>query len=211
MHHVESESEDDGLDEVDDDDEHEHEPEVPPEKELAVEKPAEVLPPKDTDRQLSKKELKKKELAELDAVLAELGLNDSNAQDDSRGVVSEKVENQNGDQEKKQKSVATGESKTAKKKKKEKSSKDTKDQEELTNEPETVVSTEPTRSEQAEDLSGLDMKEKLKKIASMKKKKSNKEMDGAAKAAASEAAARNARLAVAKKKEKRHYNQQPVC
>ncbi|GJY95310.1 hypothetical protein Tco_0511671, partial [Tanacetum coccineum] len=34
----ESESEDDGLDEVDDDDEHEHELEVPPEKELAVEK-----------------------------------------------------------------------------------------------------------------------------------------------------------------------------
>ena len=85
----ESESEDEGLDEVDDDDEHEHEhehePEVPSEKELVAEKPAEVLPPKDTDRQLSKKELKKKELAELDAVLAELGLNDSNAQDDSRG------------------------------------------------------------------------------------------------------------------------------
>ncbi|GKD57946.1 hypothetical protein Tco_1291333, partial [Tanacetum coccineum] len=171
----ESESEDDGIDEVNDDDEHEHEPDVPSEKELAVEK----LP--------------------------------NNAQDDSCGAASEKVENQNGDQEKKQKSVATGESKTAKKKKKKKSSKDTKDQQELTNEPETVVSTEPTRSEQDEDLSGLDMKEKLKKIASMKKKKSSKEMDGAAKAAAIEAAARNARRAAAKKKEKSHYNQQPIC
>ncbi|GKE14960.1 hypothetical protein Tco_1422537 [Tanacetum coccineum] len=90
--------------------------------------------------------LKKKELIELDAVLVELGMNDSNAQEDSRGAASEKVENQNGDQEKKEKSVATGESKTAKKKKKkDKSSKDTKDQQEFTNEPETVVSTEPTR------------------------------------------------------------------
>jgi len=44
-------------------------------------------PPKDTERQLSKKELKKKELAELDAVLAELGLGTSNnsTQDESNG------------------------------------------------------------------------------------------------------------------------------
>ena len=33
-----------------------------------------AAPPKDTERQLSKKEMKKKELAELDVVLAELGL-----------------------------------------------------------------------------------------------------------------------------------------
>ena len=33
-----------------------------------------AAPPKDTERQLSKKEMKNKELAELDAVLAELGL-----------------------------------------------------------------------------------------------------------------------------------------
>jgi hypothetical protein len=35
---------------------------------------------KEPDRQLSKKELKKKELAELEAVLAELGLNQQDAQ-----------------------------------------------------------------------------------------------------------------------------------
>ncbi|PWZ28196.1 hypothetical protein Zm00014a_030552 [Zea mays] len=33
-----------------------------------------AAPPKDTERQLSKKEMKKKELAKLDVVLAELGL-----------------------------------------------------------------------------------------------------------------------------------------
>jgi hypothetical protein len=33
-----------------------------------------AAPPKDTERQLSKKEMKNKELAELDVVLAELGL-----------------------------------------------------------------------------------------------------------------------------------------
>lgn len=44
-------------------------------------------PPKDTERQLSKKELKKKELAELDAVLAEFGLDASSnsTQDESNG------------------------------------------------------------------------------------------------------------------------------
>lgn len=83
----ESESEDEGLDEVDDDndEENDHEAEEVEQKELVVEKPAEVLPPKDTDRQLSKKELKKKELAELEAVLAELGLNDNNSQEDTSG------------------------------------------------------------------------------------------------------------------------------
>lgn len=42
---------------------------------------------KETERQLSKKELKKKELAELEAVLAELGIPKkvTNGQDDSRG------------------------------------------------------------------------------------------------------------------------------
>ena len=40
------------------------------------------LTPKEPDRQLSKKELKKKELAELEAVLAELGLNQQDVQGD---------------------------------------------------------------------------------------------------------------------------------
>jgi hypothetical protein len=44
--------------------------------------------PKETERQLSKKELKKKELAELDAVLAELGISENPSeavQDGSNG------------------------------------------------------------------------------------------------------------------------------
>jgi len=87
----EIDSEDDGLDDEADDDadeEHEHEAEdaVPAEptvKNTAV-PPA---PPKDTERQLSKKELKKKELAELDAALAELGLGTpaNSTQDESNG------------------------------------------------------------------------------------------------------------------------------
>ena len=84
----ESESEEEGIDEIDDDneEEHEHEPEVAVEKELIAKKPpVATLPPKDTERQLSKKELKKKGLEELDAVLAELGLVDTRGQDDSQG------------------------------------------------------------------------------------------------------------------------------
>lgn len=69
-------SEGDGLDEEDDDaeedEEQEHEEEQRPPEPLR--RPPPPLVPKDTERQLSKKELKKKELAELDAVLAELGI-----------------------------------------------------------------------------------------------------------------------------------------
>jgi hypothetical protein len=45
------------------------------------------LAPKDTERQLSKKELKKKGLEELDAVLAELGYTnrEDSGRDDTRG------------------------------------------------------------------------------------------------------------------------------
>lgn len=87
-HLQEIESEDDGLDdEVDDEDEHEHETEDAVAAEPAVKNVvAPPVPPKDTERQLSKKELKKKELAELDAVLAELGLGaSSNNQDETNG------------------------------------------------------------------------------------------------------------------------------
>nr|GEU54246.1 hypothetical protein [Tanacetum cinerariifolium] len=201
----ESESEDEGLGETDDE-ENDHEPEAPYEEPVILKAP-EVLPPKDTDRQLSKKELKKKELAELEAVLAELGLNESSGKENS-DAAQEKVENQNGGAEKKDKLMGTCESKSAKKKKKEKLSKDVKEQS-VPNEAETDKPAAEDK-DKAEDLSGVDMKEKLKKMASMKKKKSSKEMDGAARAAASEAAARSARLAAAKKKEKNHYNQQPV-
>lgn len=54
-----------------------------------VKKPPEASSaPKDTERQLSKKELKKKGLEELEAVLAELGLgkSETSGQDDSRGM-----------------------------------------------------------------------------------------------------------------------------
>lgn len=83
----ESESEEEGLDELDDDneEEHEHEPETPVEKEPVIEKPAEVVANKEAERQLSKKELKKKELAELEAMLAQFGFNKVDDQDASQG------------------------------------------------------------------------------------------------------------------------------
>ncbi|KAM2067136.1 hypothetical protein COP2_044784 [Malus domestica] len=69
---------------------------------------------------------------------------------------------------------------------------------------------EVTEAEQMEeDTSNIDMKERLKKVVSVKKK-SSKELDAAAKVAAQEAATRRARLAATKKKEKNHYNQQLV-
>lgn len=208
-----SESEEEGLDEVDDDEneeEHDHEADLSVGKDPAVSKVSEVSlpPPKDAERQLSKKELKKKELAELDAVLAELGLTNSEAggeKVDSLGSVQEekKIENPIGEEEKKE--SALGESKTAKKKKKkEKVKKEAKE------EPVEEESNNNNTGSGAEDTSIVDVKEKIKKVALMKKKKSSKEMDGAARAAASEAAARSAKLAAAKKKEKNHYNQQPV-
>ena len=75
----ESESEEDVLDEGDDDvdEEHEHETEVQvhPEPEPEVKKAPEApAPPKEAERQLSKKERKKKELAELEALLADFGV-----------------------------------------------------------------------------------------------------------------------------------------
>lgn len=94
----ESESDDDILDEVDydledehdHDHEHEHEPEVPVHPEPAGKKAPEAsVVPKEAERQLSKKERKKKELAELDALLADFGVSqkDNNSQDESRGNI----------------------------------------------------------------------------------------------------------------------------
>ncbi|XP_044464341.1 ABC transporter F family member 4-like isoform X2 [Mangifera indica] len=210
----ESESEEEGLDEVDDDveEEHEHETETAVEVEPIVMKPPEIpLAPKDPERQLSKKELKKKDLEELDALLAEMGLKkETSGQDGSHGVAQEKKGEDNEDFEKKDDGPA--ESKTAKKKKKkDKSVKEAKDLSE--NQPDGANAgggtDETAGTKKAEDTS-IDVKERLKKVASMKKKKSSKEMDAAARAAAGEAAARSAKLAAAKKKEKNHYNQQPV-
>ncbi|KAH7681775.1 [Myosin light-chain] kinase protein [Dioscorea alata] len=212
----ESESEDE-IDEIDDDveDEPEHEPEVPAPAEPVVKKPAPSIVPKDAERQLSKKELKKKELAELDAVLAELGISgkDNNSETDgTNGVADKKTGEQHG--EKNDNNVpAPLDSKTSKKKKskKDKSAKEIRDLEEQlngmdANTPGEGSGTEPTEG----DASGAEVKDKIKKMASVKKKKTNKELDAAAKAAQLEAAARSKRLAAAKKKEKSHYNQQPV-
>lgn len=84
-----SESEDDLLDEGDDDieDEYDHELNVPVSTEPVPKERPQPLVSKETERQLSKKELKKKELAELEAVLAELGIpkKETNGQDDSHG------------------------------------------------------------------------------------------------------------------------------
>lgn len=92
----ESESDDDILDEADyeledehdHEHDHEHEPEVPVHPEPSVKKvPEASVAPKEAERQLSKKERKKKELAELDALLADFGVSqkDGNSQDESRG------------------------------------------------------------------------------------------------------------------------------
>lgn len=91
----ESESEEDMFDEGDDDveEEHDHEPEDSVKPEPEVKKHAEVsapppLPPKETERQLSKKERKKKELAELEALLADFGVapkESTDGQDETQG------------------------------------------------------------------------------------------------------------------------------
>lgn len=72
--------------------EHEHEQEqeqeVPVHPEPMAKKPAEVpAVSKETERQLSKKERKKKELAELEALLADFGVapKENDGQDEPRG------------------------------------------------------------------------------------------------------------------------------
>ncbi|GJN35874.1 hypothetical protein PR202_gb24687 [Eleusine coracana subsp. coracana] len=161
---LEMESEDDGLDdEVDDDaeDEHEHEAKDAVPAETTVKNVvAPPVPPKDTERQLSKKELKKKELAELDAVLAELGLGASSNsnQDETDGK-------KGADQvagEKKEDAPAPLETKNSKKKKskKDKSPKEPKEAQDQVD-----------GSEEAdEDTVAVDVKERIKKVASMKKR-----------------------------------------
>ncbi|CAL9123419.1 unnamed protein product [Musa acuminata var. zebrina] len=213
----ESESEDDGLDIGDDDaeEEPEHEAEVAASTEPVMEKPVPVsVSSKDAERHMSKKELKKKEMAELDAILNELGISSKDSDAAHHETNDKKQLEQSGDGKNKESAGAPSEGKSSKKKKakKEKSSKDTKEQEQQlprlngdNKSPGDSVA-EPRE----EDAPAVDVKERLKKVTSTKKKKSNRETDAAAKAAAVEAAARSARLAAAKKKEKSHYNQQPV-
>ncbi|KAK8696912.1 hypothetical protein V6N13_113083 [Hibiscus sabdariffa] len=212
----ESESDEDGLDDVDDDveEEHENEAETQAEVDPAISKsPEPSVVNKEAEKQLSKKELKKKGLEELDAVLADLGLTKPQTGDsnDSQGAEQGKKPVSNGKIEKKENAPA--ESKSAKKKKKkDKSSKEAKESSQGL--PESTDASnegkETGETKKLEEPSPVDVKEKLKKVAPAKKKKSSKEMDAAARAAANEAAARSARLAAAKKKEKNHYNQQPL-
>ncbi|KAL4397896.1 hypothetical protein AHAS_Ahas01G0237700 [Arachis hypogaea] len=170
----ESDSEIEGLDDAED--EHENDLEVPVEPETVVKKPREPsLSTKETEEQLSKKELKKKE---LEAVLAELGLQkEPGSQADSHGnmIAEKKVEDRNGELEKKEN--ATSESKNAKKKKKDKSSKEQKESQNL---PDSVAdgktTTETAGTGKAEDAPVTDVKERHKKVASMKKKKSRRWM-----------------------------------
>ncbi|KAK4795665.1 hypothetical protein SAY86_027991 [Trapa natans] len=183
-------SEEDILDEGDEDieedieEEHDHEIEVPILPEPVSQKPVcTYIATKETERQLSKKERKKKELAELEALLADFAVKDD---DQDESVVKILADFCHG---KKDKS----------------SSKEAK--EDVLCGPKTKTTPEPAEEE---DSTSVHVKERLKKLASLKKKKSSKEMDAAARAASQEAATRSAELAAAKKKEKNHYNQQPL-
>ncbi|XLS45564.1 hypothetical protein HN51_002429 [Arachis hypogaea] len=145
------------------------------EPETVVKKPREPsLSTKETEEQLSKKELKKKE---LEAVLAELGLQkEPGSQADFHGnmIAEKKVEDRNGELEKKEN--ATSESKNSKKKK----DKSSKEQKESQNLPDSVAdgktTTETAGTGKAEDAPVTDVKERHKKVASVKKKKSRRWM-----------------------------------
>ncbi|XP_073051826.1 uncharacterized protein [Primulina eburnea] len=212
----ESESEDELLVEGDDDveEEPEYEAEVLAQPKLMDKKPVELsLAPKEAERQLSKKEMKKKELAELDALLADFGINQKEKAEDELADASNEKDGQLNDGAEKDNGPA--ESKNAKKKKKK--DKTAKEPKEPQDRPQPDSSDFPNgqgkiaaAEEVEEDASAVDLKERLKKVASSKKKKSIKDVDAAARAASAEAAARSARLAAAKKKEKSHYNQQPI-
>ncbi|KAL6530782.1 hypothetical protein OROGR_014642 [Orobanche gracilis] len=210
----ESESEDGLIDEGDDYVDDEHEPEVQEQPQLMLKKPVEASPaPKEAERQLSKKERRKKELDELEVILSDFGVNPKEkAEDEPSDVAKDSKEGQSNGDADRDNNAPTEPKNAKKKKKKDKASKEGKESEDRPNSsdalngPDETTGTEPAD----EDASGIDVKEKLKKMASVKKKKSGKEMGAAARSAALEAAARSARLAAAKKKEKNHYNQQPM-
>ncbi|XP_059275166.1 uncharacterized protein LOC132029811 [Lycium ferocissimum] len=209
----EIESEDDLVDEDEDEDadedDNDHESEVPEHAEPGRQKIEASPAPKETERQLSKKERKKKELAELEALLADFGVEQKEkGPDNLPDVADEKKEGQQAEDVEK-KIGGTTEPKSAKKKKKKDKAKEVKESEDQPiNVDGTIQPEETGGAEQVEDASTVDVKERLKRLASAKKKKSGKET--AARAAAAEAAARSAKLAAAKKKEKSHYNQQPM-
>lgn len=165
---------------------------------------------REPEKQLSKKEIKKKELAELDKVLEEFGLltKEKNGEEEAKE-----------DLESKPSEAVLANSKTMKKRKvkKEKPKEVEVGTTVIDNRQEQIVETTVigNRQEQTVEVkaekSGVvaDPKAVLKKLASHQKKKSGKESDAAAKAAAAEAAARAAKHTAAKKKDKMHYNQHP--
>ncbi|WMV42797.1 hypothetical protein MTR67_036182 [Solanum verrucosum] len=208
----ETESEDDLLDEDEDVENNDHESEVPEHAEPVGQKIEASPAPKEAERQLSKKERRKKELAELEALLADFGVEQKeNGPEDLPDVANEKKEGQPSEDVEKKNSGATEPKSAKKKKKKDKASKEVKESEDQPNNVDATTGPEETGGAgSVEDVSTVDMKERLKRVASAKKKKSGKETDAAARAAAIEAAARNSKLAAAKKKEKSHYNQQPT-
>ncbi|CAM8889314.1 unnamed protein product [Rhodiola kirilowii] len=201
----ESESDDDILGEGDNlDEEHDSEPEVQEDPEPMVKSFAPAMAVTEPEKQLSKKEIRKRELKELDALLADLNItpNEKNDHDEHQGAEVDKKELQRTEEEDLNESGPVESKNSKRKKKKAKSSKELK---EIQNQ----SAREETNAE--EDTATVDVKEQLKKLAAMKKRKPIKETDTAAKAAAAEAAARRQKLEAAKKKEKsHHYNQHPV-
>ena len=174
----ESEHEEDDMVKDDDDDEEEEE-----EEEAAKPVPAEVPKAKaaEPERKLSKKELKKKELEDLDAVFAELGVE---VQQDSNG------------------SAPAGESKAAMKRRK-------KAEREAAEAAAAAPPAPEAKAEEADDDSGpIDPAEAKKRLmAKMAGKK--KTSTGGAAAAAAEAKARAAK-AKKKGQSKANYNQAPA-
>ena len=67
-----------GFEDEDVEEDHEHETEAPVHPEPVVKAAPEI--PKEPERQLSKKERKKKELEELDALLADMGVHNANGE-----------------------------------------------------------------------------------------------------------------------------------
>ncbi|KAH9303706.1 hypothetical protein KI387_008110 [Taxus chinensis] len=157
------------------------------------------------EKQLSKKEIKKKELAELDKVLEEFGiLTKENVSDASQGKRIEEEAKDKHDQ--KPSEPALSESRTARKRK---TKKDKSKEEEVG----TIVNGYGQEKVVERNMEAnavvADPKSVLKRLVSQQKKKSVKESAAAAKGAAAEAAARAAKQSASKKKDKMHYNQHP--
>ncbi|GAQ87278.1 hypothetical protein KFL_003420170 [Klebsormidium nitens] len=174
-----------------------------------------VAVPREPERQLSKKELKKKEMEDLEKVLAELGI-----QAKANGVAPElrpvAEDKEDAAREEEEDDGARGEAGLPRTKSKK--SKKKKDRSEVAEEgaEATAANGESKGDEPSDDVEAadegplLDPKEALKRLKSQKSTKKSDSVAARAKAAIEEAAKRKAKLAKAKSKDKSHYNQQPV-